>query len=40
MKPYKDVLSDTDIAALSNYVRGSWKNRAGAVTPADVARQR
>jgi alcohol dehydrogenase (quinone), cytochrome c subunit len=40
MKPYKDVLSDAQIAAVSNYVRGSWKNRASAVTPAQVARQR
>lgn len=40
MKPYKDVLSDAEIAAVSNYVRGSWNNHAGAVTPAQVARQR
>jgi mono/diheme cytochrome c family protein len=40
MQPYKDVLSDAQIAAVSNYVRGSWKNRAAAVTPAQVARQR
>jgi mono/diheme cytochrome c family protein len=40
MKPYKDVLSDAEIAAVSNYVRGSWNNHAGAVTAAQVARQR
>lgn len=40
MHPYKDVLSDTQIAAVSNFVRGSWKNRAAAVTAAQVARQR
>ncbi len=40
MKPYKDVLSDAEIAAVSNYIRGSWKNRGSAVMPADVARQR
>ncbi len=40
MKPYKDVLSDAAVASVSNYVRGSWKNRASAVSPADVARQR
>ncbi|HEX4050449.1 MAG TPA: cytochrome c [Steroidobacteraceae bacterium] len=40
MQPYKDVLSDAQIAAVSNFVRGSWKNRAGAVTSAQVARQR
>lgn len=36
MKPYADVLSDADIAAVSNYVRGSWGNEAGAVTDSDV----
>jgi mono/diheme cytochrome c family protein len=40
MKPYKDVLGDAEIAAVGNYIRGSWKNRASAVTPAEVARQR
>lgn len=40
MKPYKDVLSDADIAAVSNYIRGSWDNRAPPVTAAEVARQR
>jgi len=40
MHPYKDVLSDAQIAAVSNYVRSSWKNRAAAVTAAQVARQR
>jgi alcohol dehydrogenase (quinone), cytochrome c subunit len=40
MKPYADVLSDEEIAAVANYVRGSWKNRARAITAEDVARQR
>lgn len=40
MKPYKNVLSDAEVAAVSNYVRGSWKNHGGEVTPAEVARQR
>jgi mono/diheme cytochrome c family protein len=40
MKPFKDVLSDADVASVSNYIRGTWKNRAGVVTAADVARQR
>ncbi len=40
MKPYRNDLSDAEIAAVSNYVRGSWSNRGGTVTPADVARQR
>ena len=40
MKPFKRVLSDAEVAAISNYVRGSWKNHASVVTPAQVARQR
>lgn len=40
MKPYRNALSDAQIAAVSNYVRGSWKNRGGEVTAAQVARQR
>ena len=40
MKPYRDVLSDAQIASVSNYVRGSWGNRAAPVQPTDVARQR
>jgi mono/diheme cytochrome c family protein len=40
MKPYKDVLSDTDIADVSNFVRGSWGNEAPMVAPRDVAAQR
>jgi mono/diheme cytochrome c family protein len=40
MKPYADVLSDAEIAAVANYVRGSWKNRARAVTAEEVTRQR
>jgi mono/diheme cytochrome c family protein len=40
MRPYKQVLSDEQIAAVSNFVRNSWGNRGDAVTPAEVARQR
>jgi mono/diheme cytochrome c family protein len=40
MQPYKGDLSDAQIAAVSNYVRGSWKNHGSTVTAADVARQR
>lgn len=40
MKPYKNSLGDSEIAAVSNYVRGSWGNRASAVTSAEVASQR
>jgi mono/diheme cytochrome c family protein len=40
MRPYKQVLSDEQIAAVSNFVRNSWGNRGDAVTAAEVARQR
>jgi mono/diheme cytochrome c family protein len=40
MKPYGDVLNDSEVAAVSNFVRGSWGNRAGPVSADDVAQQR
>jgi mono/diheme cytochrome c family protein len=40
MQPYADALSDDEVAAVSNYVRASWKNRAPAVKSREVARQR
>jgi mono/diheme cytochrome c family protein len=40
MQPYAAVLDDSQVAAVSNYVRGSWGNRAAAVKAADVAQQR
>lgn len=40
MPAYGDVLEDDQIVAVSNYVRGSWGNRAPAVSLRDVARQR
>jgi mono/diheme cytochrome c family protein len=40
MKPYAEVLSDDAVAAVSNYVRASWKNQAPPVKSQDVARQR
>lgn len=40
MQGYGDVLSDAQIAAVSNYIRGSWGHRARAVTADEVARQR
>jgi mono/diheme cytochrome c family protein len=40
MKPLADVLSDTDIANVANYVRGSWGNGAPPVDAARVAKQR
>lgn len=40
MKPFGKRLSDEDIANLASYVRASFGNQAGAVTPAQVNRQR
>ena len=40
MKPYADVLDDSQVAAVSNYVRGSWGNVGGAVSAEQVTRQR
>lgn len=39
MPPWK-TLSDAELAAVLTYVRGSFGNTAGPVTPQDVARQR
>lgn len=36
MKPYADLLNDAQVAAVSNYLRGSWGNEAGAVQESDV----
>jgi alcohol dehydrogenase (quinone), cytochrome c subunit len=40
MKPYADILSDADIAAVANFVRGTWGNEAPVVDAATVAKQR
>ena len=40
MLAYGDTLDDTQIAAVSNYIRGSWGNRAPAVGPDQVGKQR
>jgi alcohol dehydrogenase (quinone), cytochrome c subunit len=40
MRSYGAILNDSQIAAVSNYVRGSWGNRASPVKPAEVAQQR
>jgi mono/diheme cytochrome c family protein len=40
MKAYADVLSDEQVAAISGYIRMSWKNRATPVTASQVAAQR
>jgi mono/diheme cytochrome c family protein len=40
MKPYHEILDDADTAAIANFVRGSWGNRARSVSAGQVARQR
>jgi mono/diheme cytochrome c family protein len=40
MKAYGEVLSDAQVAAVCNYVRGSWGNNAPTVHERDVAQQR
>jgi mono/diheme cytochrome c family protein len=40
MPAYAAKLDDAGIAALANFLRASWGNRAPPVTPATVARQR
>jgi cytochrome c oxidase subunit 2 len=42
MPPWKDVLSDTDIAAVVTYTRNSWGNKAeqNLVQPAEVKAER
>jgi mono/diheme cytochrome c family protein len=40
MPPFRDALNDRQIAAISTYVRNTWGNTFGIVTPAEVAAQR
>jgi len=40
MPAYATILNDAQIAAVSNYVRGSWGNRGAAVSSATIAAQR
>jgi len=40
MKPYKEILSDEELAAVCNYIRNTWGNEGNVVTARDVARQR
>ncbi len=40
MEPYRDKLSDEEVAALLSFIRNSWGNNAGAVEPAQVKQQR
>jgi mono/diheme cytochrome c family protein len=40
MKPFNDLLDDSQVSAVSNYVRGSWGHRASPVSAGQVAQQR
>jgi alcohol dehydrogenase (quinone), cytochrome c subunit len=40
MRPYADVLGDAQIAALANYLRGTWGHHASRVDAAMVGKQR
>ena len=40
MPAFSAKLDDAEIAALANFLRGSWGNRASPVGPGAVARQR
>jgi alcohol dehydrogenase (quinone), cytochrome c subunit len=40
MRPYADVLGDSEVAAVANYVRGTWGNHASRVDAAMVGKQR
>jgi mono/diheme cytochrome c family protein len=40
MEPYKDKLSDEDVAALASFLRSAWGNRGGVVSTDQVAAQR
>jgi mono/diheme cytochrome c family protein len=37
MPPFKDVLTDDQVAAVATYVRNSWSNSYGPVLPQSVA---
>jgi mono/diheme cytochrome c family protein len=37
MTPFRDVLADPEVAAVVTFIRSAWGNRAGAITPAQVA---
>ncbi len=40
MPPWKEFLSDEQVAAILTYIRTSWGNKASAIKPEDVARVR
>lgn len=40
MEPFAEKLTDEEVAQVASFVRASWNNKAGAVTPEQVAKQR
>ena len=40
MPPFVHVLNDTDIAAVTTYIRNAWGNQADGLTAADVVQLR
>jgi mono/diheme cytochrome c family protein len=40
MEPFANKVTDEELAQLASFIRNSWGNKAGAVTPDQVARQR
>ncbi|EAQ97793.1 cytochrome c [Congregibacter litoralis] len=40
MEEFQYILDDEELAAVATFIRHSWDNRAGPVTPEQVARQR
>jgi mono/diheme cytochrome c family protein len=40
MQAYRGVLTDAQVAAVANFMRGSWGNRAAPVGESDVTQQR
>ena len=36
MPPFRTLLNDTEIAAVTSFIRQRWGNQASAVTPLDV----
>lgn len=40
MEEFQYLLDDEEVAAAATYIRNSWENAAGVVTPEQVARQR
>jgi mono/diheme cytochrome c family protein len=40
MPPFRTLLSDAEVAAVTSFIRQSWGNPAGPVSPLDVQRAR